>query len=256
MNIHYLDPNPGGSPAILLLHGLGATSISWFHQLQFLTESGYRAIAPDIPGFGQSGYEGHGWNIPSIASSMVNLLDQLEINSAHVVGLSMGGVIAQQIAHNHPGRVNKLVLASTFAVLRPETMNGWVYFGKRAITLLILGLRAQAHQVAMRVFPRPEQGPLRDILEKTITDADKRAYRSAMISLGKFDSRHWLSEITAETLIISGEEDTTVTPEQQTLLKNGIPRSQQVIVKGAGHAVCIDQVNEFNSLLLQFVTQL
>ncbi len=255
-DIHYLDPNPRGSPAVLLLHGLGATSISWQFQLTTLADTGFRPIAPDLPGFGESAFVGDGWTIPGVANSMVDLLSRLGIESAHIVGLSMGGVIAQQIARTHPQIVRKLVLVSTFSVLRAESLETWFYFLLRAFLLLIFGLKAQARRVALRVFPKPDQGLQRELLEKTIARSNKRAYRSAMFSLGRFDSRQWLSEIKAETLILTGNEDTTVSPERQTLLKNGIPGARQVIIDGAGHAVSVDQADQFNCELIRFLTEL
>ena len=62
-NLHYLDPNPSGSPAVLLLHGLGANGSSWTLQFDALIEAGFRPIAPDAPGFGESPYDGKGWSI-------------------------------------------------------------------------------------------------------------------------------------------------------------------------------------------------
>lgn len=254
--IHYLDPNPRGFPAVLLLHGLGATSISWQFQLANLADSGYRPVAPDLPGFGDSALLGNPWSIPGVANSMVDLLSQLGVESAHIVGLSMGGVIAQQIAFTHGHVVKKLVLVSTFSALRPESLDSWIYFLSRAFLLMVFGLKVQARRVAWRVFPKPDQGLQRKLLEETIAHSDKRAYRSAMFSLGFFDSRHWLSEIKADTLIISGNEDTTVSPERQRFLKNCIPGSRQVIINGAGHAVSVDQAVLFNAELIRFLTEL
>lgn len=254
--IHYLDPNPGGYPVVLLLHGLGATSISWQFQLASLAGSGFRPIAPDLPGFGESALSGHSWSIPGVANSMVDLVNQLGVESAHIVGLSMGGVIAQEIARSHAHVVKKLVLVSTFSALRPESLDAWIYFLLRAFLLLIFGLSVQARRVALRVFPKPDQGLQRKLLEETIASSDKRAYKSAMFSLGRFDSRRWLGEIKAQTLIISGNDDTTVSPERQRLLKNGIPGARQVIINEAGHAVSVDQAEQFNAELIRFLTEL
>src|SRR3990172_8580936 len=100
--LHYLDPNPAGRKAVLLLHGLGADAASWTLQLPVLTAAGFRPIAPDTPGFGQSPYDGGGWSIRRVAAGMAGLLKELKTGPAHVVGLSMGGTIAQQFALEYP----------------------------------------------------------------------------------------------------------------------------------------------------------
>src|SRR5512136_38426 len=142
--LHFLDPNPSGNPAVLLLHGLGADSTSWTLQIPALSEAGFRPVAPDAPGFGQSLYDGGGWNLKGVAAQMADLLGELGTGPAHIVGLSMGGVIAQQFALDFPQLIKKLVLVSTFSVLRPDNFSGWTYFMRRAAVILTLGLRAQA----------------------------------------------------------------------------------------------------------------
>jgi 3-oxoadipate enol-lactonase len=251
--IHYLDPNPSGNPAVLLLHGLGADANSWTLQIPTLTGAGFRPIAVDLPGFGQSPYDGGGWSIRRVAAGMGDLLDELQTGPAHVVGISLGGTIAQQFALDMPGLTRKLVLVSTFAVLRPDNLSGWWYFLQRFILVNTLGLPAQAKVVAQRIFPDPGHESLRSILVETITQADPRAYRKAMLSLGLFNSVKRLKEIQVPTLVVTGADDTTVIPARQRLLVEGIPYAQQVIIPAAGHAVPVDQPDRFNQELLKFL---
>ncbi len=251
--IHYLDPNPAGHPAVLLLHGLGADATSWTLQLPALNGAGFRPIAADTPGFGQSAYDGGGWSIRRMAADMASLLGELQTGPAHVVGLSMGGTIAQQFALDYPHLTRRLVLVSTFSVLRPDSLSGWLYFMQRFFLVNVLGLPAQAKVVAQRIFPGPGNGQLREMLIETISRADARAYRKAMASLGLFNSVKRLGEIKIPTLIVTGADDTTVTPARQRLLVEGIPAARQVIIPDAGHAVPVDQAERFNRELLEFL---
>ena len=152
-HLHYIDPNPDGAPAVLLLHGLGANGSMWTLQLEPLAQAGLRPIAPDAPGFGDSRYDGRGWNFRRVAADLAALLRELQTGPAHVVGLSMGGVIAQQFTFEHPDLVRKLVLVSTFAVLRPTNPSQWWYFLRRAAAVFTYGPAKQAEIVARRVFP-------------------------------------------------------------------------------------------------------
>jgi 3-oxoadipate enol-lactonase len=254
-SLHFLDPNPSGSPAVLLLHGLGADSTSWTLQMPALSSAGFRPIAPDAPGFGRSPYDGRGWNVRRVASQMAHLLEELKCTPAHVVGLSMGGVIAQQFCLDFPHLTRKLILVSAFSVLRPQDITGWWYFLSRAVTISTLGLEAQAHLVAQRVFPQADNAPLREMLVESISQADPHAYRRAMRSLGLFDSRKRLKEIAAPTLVVTGADDTTVAPVRQRRLADGIPGARQLVIAGAGHAVPVDQAEKFNQMLLDFLVE-
>jgi pimeloyl-ACP methyl ester carboxylesterase len=220
-----------------------------------LIEAGFRPLVPDVPGFGESTYDGRGWNIRRVAAGMAALLEERAAHPADVVGLSMGGTIAQQLALDFPRLVRRLVLVSTFAVLRPESFGGWLYFLRRLVLVSILGLPAQARFVAGRIFPGPQNQPLRELLVASIARADPRAYRAAMRSLGLFNSLRRLSRIQAPTLVVTGDRDTTVSPQRQKLLAERIPGARQITIPDAGHAVAIDQPASFNRALLSFLSQ-
>jgi 3-oxoadipate enol-lactonase len=254
-DLHFLDPNPEGKKAVLLLHGLGANGSSWMLQFAPLIEAGFRPLAPDIPGFGQSTYDGRGWNIRRIAADLAGLLGDCEIDSAHVIGISMGGCIAQQFALDFPQRVDRLILVNTFAVLRPTSLSGWAYFLQRFFLVQTLGLPAQAKFVAHRIFPATDQEFLRQTLIEQVTQADPRAYRAAMRSLGLFNTTRRIGRINAPTLIISGANDTTVPLANQQFLFNHISGARQMIIPAAGHAVSVDQPDAFNTIMLKFLLQ-
>lgn len=255
MNIEFSDPNPFGSLPVLLLHGLGANSSSWHLQIPPLVEAGFRPVAPDVRGFGKSGYPGGGMAISTLAADAATLLQNLKATPAHIVGISMGGAIALQLALDHPQTVSKLVLVNTFASLRPEKLSIWLYFAFRLLLVHTLGLPAQARTVARRIFPHPEQEELRQMLIAQITQANPRAYRAVMRALGRFDVTSRLGEIRVPTLVITGEQDTTVPPNSQQTLVEGIPNAWQIVMTGAGHAVSVEQPEAFNQLLLDFLLE-
>ena len=254
-SLHFLDPNPSGSPAVVLLHGLGANGSSWTLQFDPLITAEFRPIAPDAPGFGESPYDGKGWNVVRASAAIAELVMELKADPAHVVGISMGGTIAQQIALDFSQLVRKLVLVSTFAVLRPVRISGWFYFFQRLILVHTLGLPTQARLVASRIFPSEDQQVVRDLLIKQISQADPRAYRAAMRSLGLFNSKKRLGEIKSPTLIITGDRNSTVLLPSQRMLAERIPGARQVIIPDAGHAVTIDQPDLFNHAMLDFLKE-
>lgn len=250
---HYHDLNPDGNPTLLLLHGLGVDGSSWGYQIPVLCEKGLRPIAPDLPGFGASTAGASRWTIGRVTGDLVRFLIGLNTGPVIVVGISMGGTLALQLALDYPQYVKKLVLANTFACLRPQRLDEMGYLLGRFMVANLRGKEFQAKNVARRIFPKPEQEELRREMIERILQADQRTYRQAMQALALFDVRRRLSEIQIPTLVISGQNDTTVPLENQRVLAEGIPAARHVIIPGAGHAVIADSVTAFNRELLQFI---
>jgi len=254
-NLHYLDPHPTGTPAVFLLHGLGANCSSWTLQFEPLIEAGLRPIAPDLPGFGSSPYAGGGWSFKQMAQELASLQAELKTGPLFVIGLSMGGVVAQQFALDFPELVKRLILVSTFCVLRPENLSQWGYFLERLLLVHTIGLKKQAGVVSRRVFPGAGQEMLRKMAEEQIAAADPRAYRAAMRALGLFDAQQRLKKLHLPTLVITGADDSTVSPARQKLLAESIKGARQITIPKAGHAVTIDQHAAFNQAMLEFLIE-
>jgi 3-oxoadipate enol-lactonase len=255
LKIHYIVSNQIGRPTVLLLHGLGANGSSWGLQIPALTEAGFRSLMPDARSFGQSSYPGGNHSIANMAEDMAKLLNELGVKSAHVVGISMGGAIALQLTIDYPYFVDKLVLVNTFAHLRPDRLSIWIYFIIRLALVHTLGLPAQARSVTKRIFPYPHQAELRQLLYDQIIQANPKGYRATMRALARFDARGRSKGIHAPTLVITGENDTTVPLKIQEALVKNIPNASQVMISNAGHAVIVDQPDKFNDALMTFLMQ-
>lgn len=252
VTIHYEEHHPEGSPAVLLLHGLGSAGADWLLQFEPLVQAGYRVLAPDLRGFGRSSWPGH-TSVQAMAGDVALLLRELGAAPAHVVGISMGGTVALQLALDQPDLVRRLALVNTFARLRPQGLSGYLYFPLRIVLMYTLGMERQARLVAARIFPRPDQEELREQLIQRILQADPRAYRAAMWALMRFNVEGRLGEIRVPTLVVTGDQDTTVPPAAQRRLVEGIPGAQQVIIAGGGHGVIADSPDEFNRVLSSFL---
>ena len=259
-DIFYIERNPARAlPAsartVLLLHGLGANATSWQLQIPEIEQAGYRVIAPDVRGFGRSSYRGGGMSPSALAGDIAALLERLDTGPANVVGISMGGVIALQLVLDHPELVDKLILVNTFASLRPKSTSVWLYFAWRFILIHLIGFSTQAKAVTKRIFPKSDQEELRQELYREIMQANPSAYRSVMIAMARFDVSNRLQEIQAPTLILTGEDDTTVPPGNQAVLVAGIPNARQIIIPDSGHAMIAEQTEEFNRLLIEFLNE-
>ena len=249
--LHYIDTDQSGK-AVVLLHGLGADGSSWGLQIPALFELGFRVLAPDAPGFGQSTFIGDPPGISQTADLYAEWFACLNLRKPHLVGISMGGVIALQLALDRPQLVDRLVLVNTFArfQIRPQT---WLYYLKRFLLVSYAGPKAQAQSVAKRIFPDPEDIDYRNELVRQILQADPRAYRNAMVSMSRFNVLHRLPSINLPTLVVTGGRDTTVPERMQASMAKRIPAARQVVITTAGHALTIDEPEQFNNLLMNFL---
>jgi pimeloyl-ACP methyl ester carboxylesterase len=252
LTVHYLDINPDGPRTALLLHGLGVTGRSWQFQIPALAAAGYRVLAPDFRGFGQSSYPGQ-TSIAEMARDAAVLLQALAGGPADVVGISMGGTVALRLALDYPDIVSRLVLVNTAARLRPSYRAGWILYALRYAVLYALGPIGQARLVARRTFPHPHQETMRQFLFEQIVQSNQYAYRASLRALGRFDISPRLAEIAAPTLVVSGEHDSAIPLHIQRPLADGIAGARHVVIPETGHGVIAERPDEFNRVLLEFL---
>nr|ABN58716.1 esterase [uncultured organism] len=250
--IHYEEVNPAGSPPVLLLHGLGSAGADWFFQFEALSGAGFRVLAPDLRGFGRSSAPPK-ITVKAMADDTAIFLKKLNAHPAHVVGISMGGTVALQLALDHPELVSKLVLVNTFARLKFTSPKEVLYLLTRLLVASLMGPEKQAEMVARRVFPHPGQETLRNNLRQRILHTNPYSYRSALQSLQKFDVSHRLKELKMPVLVITGAEDTTVPPKVQEEMAKAIPNARHVVVEGSGHGIIADNPQTFNRILIEFL---
>jgi len=252
INIHYLDPNPENAIPVVFLHGLGSDANSWVMQAPALAAAGFRPILLDLPGFGRSVFSGQRWSIVVAAHEIVKTLP---FDSFVMVGLSLGGVVAQEIALTYPEKVTHLILINTFAALRPTRLDEISYFAKRFLIAAITSPERQADLVAKRVFPGDDQVQLRGMLVEQIMQADPKVYRAAMRQCVLVDYRRRLHSLKIPSLIITGDSDSTVSPAIQTQLARSIPKSKQVFITGGNHGMIVTHADEVNRAMLEFLSE-
>ncbi len=248
------DLNPSSGRAVVLLHGLGTTGDCWQLQTPVLTAAGFRVLIPDLPGFGRTGYPGGPLTIAGFATDMRRAMALREVSRADVVGISMGGTVALQLVLDAPELVDHLVLINTFSHLRITRASGWLALAVRIALLYGTSLPAQARAVSRRIFPHPGQEALRQALYDQLVQSDPSAYRAAIWALQRFNVTARLGEIVSPTLIITGDEDKTVSLDSQRALL-AIPGSRQVVIAGAGHGVIADHPGQSNAALLGFLME-
>ncbi|MFP6748074.1 MAG: alpha/beta fold hydrolase [Alphaproteobacteria bacterium] len=250
------DEVGSGSP-LLFLHGIGGNRTNWHEQLLACAPQ-FRAMAWDARGYGQSDdYEGP-LDFASFADDVIRLLDHLGIAKAHLVGLSMGGRISQDLYFRHPGRVATLTLCDSFPgttpTLSPDKMEEFINLRKGPL-MAGKSLREMAVPLAktlLSVTPLPEHS--RRLLA-SIEALHKDSYIKTIEASTCYDRPVDIATISVPMQLIYGAEDRLTPPEIGREMQRQIPGARLAIIEGAGHLVNMERGEAFNEVLLGFLRQ-
>src|SRR5271165_903377 len=169
----------GSGPRVVLLHGLGSCLQDWQPQIAALADR-YTVIAIDLRGHGESGKPPGPYSMEMLAADVRQVLEKLETGPVHVVGLSLGGMVAFQLAADAPELVRTLVIVNSGPEVVPRTLREHLALGARTWALRLLGLRRLGGRIAAMNFPDPGQEALRGALAARIAGNDVPAYRATM----------------------------------------------------------------------------
>jgi 3-oxoadipate enol-lactonase len=247
----YYQETGAGYP-LLMLHGLGSSGDDWWYQLPAFPPH-FRMVLPNLRGHKHSSALRGPISIYALTADVAQVLDALQIERAHVLGLSLGGAVAQLLAIHFPAKVNRLILVNTFAHLRPTSPREAYVLARRVFATRFLPPGLTAQVVARDLFPRPEQAALRNEVLNRVGVNDAASYRYLVDAIRRFDSRNQLDRIAAPTLLISGDRDAIVPRGCQQQLARRIRKVQWHIVRDSGHATPVDQPEEFNRVVLKFL---
>ena len=245
---------PPRDEALVLLHGLGSSSADWTPQIAAF-ETSWALVTVDLAGHGGSSPSRAFPTMETMAGDVEALLDALGVRAAHVIGLSLGGCVALTLALRAPARVRSLVLVNTFARLRPAGPRAAARMLTRLGLLLLAPMSALGSYVARDLFPKPDQGELRDAAAARLAQNGRRAYLAAIAALVCFDVRRRLGEIRCPTLVVAGEDDTSIPLGAKEALARGIPGARLVVVPESGHVTNWDQAATFNRIVRDFLTR-
>ncbi|MFZ5597524.1 MAG: alpha/beta fold hydrolase [Bacillota bacterium] len=251
INIYY-EVKGEGFPLVLIM-GLAGNLDWWPRELTDRLAGHYKLVLFDNRGAGRTDAPEGEYSIPMFAGDTVGLLDRLGIEKAHIFGVSMGGMIAQEIAISYPERVEKLVLGCTFCgpqhsiPAQPEIIN-----------FLINPQSAGLKDFLKILFP---EDYIKNNMDKT--DEFIRLYKIAPISpeaqlrqvgaVMKFDSLSRLSQIAAPTLVITGDGDVLIPAGNSSILAENIPGARLIVLDGCGHGFMVQEPEKLYIALSDFL---
>ncbi len=244
----------GEGPSLVLINGIGACTKLWQPQAEAFAQH-FRVVVYDVRGHGQSSGADERYTIALFASDLKALLEALGITRAHLCGLSMGGLIAQQFAIDYPDRVGRLVLVGTFCHLGVvgRLLTGAAQAVNR-IVMAYMSMEQYARLAARGLFKGEGQEELREFYVAEVARVSKGDFLKAVRATYAFDSLKLLKTIQAPTLILNSEGE-TVERRQAQLMHDQIPDSRTAVIPGAFHAANLEMPEEFNRLVLAFLLE-
>ncbi|MDR9458607.1 MAG: alpha/beta hydrolase [Dehalococcoidia bacterium] len=257
INIYY-EVHGDGEP-LLLIMGLGSDMTSWIFQIPEFSRK-YQVIAFDNRGVGRSDAPDVPYSTAMMAGDTAGLLDALGVERAHIMGLSMGGMIAQELALRYPKRVKSLILAATAAI--PYSWSTHVLGlrirlaqeGVKQETLITLQL---SWLFTDKFFDNPDiVRTVTDIMLSNPHSQPVHGYTRQFAACTEHDTRERIGKIIAPTLVLVGKEDMLLPVKMSEELAAGISNAELVVLEGGGHGFLIEIADKFNLAVLDFLAKL
>jgi 3-oxoadipate enol-lactonase len=227
---------------------------SWVFQTKALAEH-YRVLQYDCRGQGQSDHPENPYSMEIHADDLAALLAALDIDKAHIAGISYGGEVAQAFALKYPDKVNSLILIDTVSEVGPKlrlVIQSWVDALRTGDSLAFFNAT-----VPWNFSPEwiAANTPILEDAQERYKALDFPAVIRLCEAFFDVDFTGRLGEIKATTCIIVGGKDLLKGPRYAQILKQHIPNAEYHILKGAGHASCWERPEEFNSVVLGFLAK-
>jgi pimeloyl-ACP methyl ester carboxylesterase len=251
----------GDGPPLVLVMGIGYDSSLWTLAQVPALSTQFRVIIVDNRDAGRSSRARHPYTIADMADDLAHLLDALDIQRSHLLGLSMGGMIAQEFALRHADRVDRLVIsgsgeAPARSVVDPIRIWSWVkahdasgeVFGGQQFVSLFSTLFLRNPEAVQETAALLAGNPY---------PMGSEAYGRQADAYLQFDALDRLSAIKAPTLVVVGEQDLLTPPWIVREVADAIPGARFEIIRGAGssHALPIERPEEFNRLVSSFLIE-
>jgi 3-oxoadipate enol-lactonase len=252
----YYEVHGEGEPLVLVM-GLSADILAWALQIPEWAKQ-YKVIALENRDVGRSSYATANYDIADMADDVLALVDELGIDDFHLLGLSMGGAISQEIAINHPERVKTLTLVVTWG--------GSGFAGTQRTRLWTKMLEAFDHEdhvdeLMLATFSEKfldndqMRNWLRDAMLANPNPQKPEGFLRQLDACGRHETRARLDQIKAPTHVIGAEYDMLLPIWKSKELADGIPGAKYSVVAAAPHGLNVENATEFNQLVLDFLNE-
>ena len=239
----------GKGEPLVLIHGLGEVKEGWQNQFELADQ--FELIIPDLRGHGEC-LKTNGISIHNFATDLIGLLKELKVENAHILGLSMGGAVAQEIYRQAPDLCRSLMLVSTFHFF-PKKLKGLFFKNRKAKFEAVTSAGNQAEFIARMALYSWNK----DIMENFCYyfRPKHQIFLESLKMCLEVNNRTLLPKINVPTLIIGGQYDSVLPVWIQACMHKLIPQSEFIIMRNTGHLAKLEATDRFNRLLRRFLNQ-
>jgi len=243
----------GDGPPVLLIHGLGSSTRDWEPQVAALATR-FRVITFDVRGHGRSEKPRQRYSVKLFADDTAALIRALDVGPVHVIGISMGGMIAFQLAVDAPELVRSLVIVNSGPAMPIKTLSQRLMIWTRIAIVRVQGMRKMGEVLAQRLLPKPEHATIRAQFIARWAENDPVAYLSALKGLVNWSVMDALPRIERPVLVLTGDLDYTPVAFKQAYTAM-MKHAELVVIDDARHFAPIERPEPFNAALLAFLAR-
>jgi len=248
----------GAGEPLVLISGFAAGAWIWFRQTPALSKQ-FRTITFDPPGIGKSEYRERPAQMRLLADDIANLMREWGLERAHILGASFGGFVAQEFAIGYPDMTCTVTLCCTsFGGPNHVLPAAEVMIAMASMSDLNTDERVRRNlfPAFSPEFPRDHPESVDQLIEMRMANpVDERAYRWQIAAAMSFNAEGRVLDITAPALVITGDADLVVPPQNSRNLAVQIPGAQLKVIKGGSHLFFIEQADEFNAAVTDFLNR-
>jgi 3-oxoadipate enol-lactonase len=244
---HHALTGPEDGATVVFSNALGTTMDLWVPQVEAFNER-FRVVRYDTRGHGRTRAQG-AFGIRDLADDIADLLDHLEVERAHLVGISLGGATVLDFAARHPERTGRIALMCTAAAIGTPA-----YWAERVKLVRTSGMDAVAQTAPQRWFTdryRSERPEVVKRLRRDLAACDPLGYTACCRALAETDLHDRLAAVRAPALVLYGTEDAITTEADARDLQAGLPDSRLIAIQGAAHLASTERAADVNGELLQ-----
>jgi len=246
----YYEVHGEGEP-LILIHGLGSSTRDWELQVPAFAKY-FKVITLDLRGHGRSAKPAGPYSMAMFAEDTAHLIKEIGAGPAHILGISLGGMVAFQLAIDHPDLIRSMIIVNSTPEIVPRTLREKNAIWQRLFIVRLMGMRKMGQVLGDRFFPRQDQVELKNIFIERWAENDQPAYLEAMKAVNGWSVTDKLGEITCPTLVIGADGDYFPTSDKENYTKL-IPGAELVIIQDSMHAVTADKPGEFNEIVLEYL---
>lgn len=251
IELHY-EATGEGRP-VLFIHGLGSSCRDWEMQTPVFSKH-HRVVSFDLRGHGRSQKPPGPYSMSLFAEDTAGLVRSLEVAPVHVVGISLGGMIAFQLAVDHPEMMKSLVIVNAGPEVVVRTMKDrWNVFLRFAIVRM-LGMRKMGEVLGRRLFPKEEQADIQKSFVERWAENDTRAYLNTLRAIVGWSVTERIQDIHLPTLVVAADGDYTPVSAKEAFISK-MPQAELVVISDSRHATPVDSPDKFNEVVLSFLSR-